>query len=442
MPVGEGTVFLSHASEDEQIALDVRAALELAGVHGWMAVRDIPAAGNYGAHITAAIRASEATVVLLSEAATKSIHVQREVSLAGRFNSLLVPILVGAEHLDELDLPDAWLYWLEVSQVIRHQDADATAATILAAVGRAAPSPAALLGIEDIEAFDPSQLWNRGQRPLRVPIGTDPAGHAVELDLRSMGEGGDGPHGLIVGATGSGMSELLRTIVVSLAATHSPDDVRFALVGVWGLEELPHVESAHWDLHEDGEAFSRSLLGYLETCEERLTRFSCADRGSYLAWRRDPAHASSNDSPNAAHAEHDLKPWPQLFVMIDDFTASLNACPALMDALIAIAKRGAALGVSMVLATQWTDREYLARLRSALTFRIALRTFSTEESRAVIGTDEAASLPATPGMGFLKTGRHGPRPFSVAFSGRPTAEGRSFADAMIERVRASATVVP
>jgi DNA segregation ATPase FtsK/SpoIIIE, S-DNA-T family len=82
-----------------------------------------------------------------------------------------------------------------------------------------------LLEITDITAAEPSALWGtRAPRDfLRVPIGTGPDGEAIDLDLKESAQDGMGPHGLLVGATGSGKSELLRTLVLGLAATHSSD---------------------------------------------------------------------------------------------------------------------------------------------------------------------------------------------------------------------------
>ena len=69
---------------------------------------------------------------------------------------------------------------------------------------------------------------------LRVPVGVIPSGDPLVLDLKEAAAGGIGPHGLVVGATGSGKSELLRTLVAGLAATHPPDQLAFVLVDFKG----------------------------------------------------------------------------------------------------------------------------------------------------------------------------------------------------------------
>jgi len=69
---------------------------------------------------------------------------------------------------------------------------------------------------------------------LRVPIGVAPDGSAVEIDLKESAENGMGPHGLCIGATGSGKSEFLRTLVLGLVSTHAPQQLNLVLVDFKG----------------------------------------------------------------------------------------------------------------------------------------------------------------------------------------------------------------
>ena len=105
-----------------------------------------------------------------------------------------------------------------------------------------------MLGIADPAALDLVRMWApRGERSfLRVPIGVNDSGQPVLLDLKESAELGMGPHGLCVGATGSGKSELLRTLVLGLLATHPPEDLSMVLVDYKGgatfapFEHVPH----------------------------------------------------------------------------------------------------------------------------------------------------------------------------------------------------------
>jgi DNA segregation ATPase FtsK/SpoIIIE-like protein len=98
-----------------------------------------------------------------------------------------------------------------------------------------------------------------------VPVGVTVGGDPVVLDLKEAAEGGIGPHGLVVGATGSGKSELLRTVVAGLAATHPPDQLAFVLVDFKGgaafadLAALPQVAGLITNLQSDLSMVDRAL---------------------------------------------------------------------------------------------------------------------------------------------------------------------------------------
>ncbi|NEE35622.1 secretion protein EccC, partial [Streptomyces sp. SID7982] len=93
-----------------------------------------------------------------------------------------------------------------------------------------------LLGIADLHRLQPPDLWSRRSEAdrLRVPIGISSEGRPVELDIKESAQGGMGPHGMLIGATGSGKSETLRTLVLALALTHSSDTLNFVLVDFKG----------------------------------------------------------------------------------------------------------------------------------------------------------------------------------------------------------------
>src|SRR5213079_2520532 len=115
------------------------------------------------------------------------------------------------------------------------------------------------LGLGDPETFSVAQSWTpRPSRDrLRVPIGLGADGSAIELDLKESAQDGMGPHGLLIGATGSGKSELLRTLVMALAMTHSSEILNFVLVDFkggatfLGLDALPHTSAVITNLADE-----------------------------------------------------------------------------------------------------------------------------------------------------------------------------------------------
>jgi S-DNA-T family DNA segregation ATPase FtsK/SpoIIIE len=234
---------------------------------------------------------------------------------------------------------------------------------------------------------------------LRVPIGVSDSGSPLHLDLRESAEGGTGPHGLIVGATGSGKSELLRTLTVGLAVTHPPEALNLVLVDFKGgatfagLGALPHTSALITNLSDDLALVDRmhdALAGELVRRQEILRV-----AGNFASLRElDAARATGADLPG----------MPALLVIIDEFSELLAARPELADLFAAIGRVGRSLGVHLLLATQRLDEGRLRGLEAHLGYRIALRTFSAQESRAAIGVVDAHELPRTPGVGYLSTG--------------------------------------
>src|SRR5581483_4122464 len=94
----------------------------------------------------------------------------------------------------------------------------------------------ALIGIDDLACYIATDRWSSGRfrDRLRVPVGTTATQAPVELDIKEAAEKGMGPHGLCIGATGSGKSEFLRTVALGMMVRHSPEVLNLALVDFKG----------------------------------------------------------------------------------------------------------------------------------------------------------------------------------------------------------------
>ncbi|MCZ4507873.1 type VII secretion protein EccCa [Streptomyces sp. ActVer] len=258
----------------------------------------------------------------------------------------------------------------------------------------------ALLGIEDPAALDVARLWApRGEREfLRVPIGLTDRHESVLLDLKESSELGMGPHGLCVGATGSGKSELLRTLVLALIATHSPEDLSLVLVDYKGgatfapFADLPHVAGVITNLENQAGLVERvhsSLAGEVKRRQQVLKDAgNVADIGHYAALR--------------ATERPDLESLPHLFVVIDEFGELITAKPDFIDLFLSIGRIGRSIGVHLLLSSQRIESGKLKGLDTYLSYRLGLRTFSADESRTVLDTTDAFHLPPLPGFGYLK----------------------------------------
>ena len=114
---------------------------------------------------------------------------------------------------------------------------------------------------------------------------------------------------------------------------------------------------------------------------------------------------------------------PALLVVVDEFSELLTQRPELVDLLVTIGRLGRSLGIHLLLASQRLDEGRLRGLDSHLSYRIALRTFSAAESRAVLGVPDAHQLPPAPGSAFLATGTGELVRFRAAYVSGPTAAG-------------------
>ena len=275
-----------------------------------------------------------------------------------------------------------------------------------------------LLGIQDLTALDPRESWAPRilADTLSVPIGVSSEGEPVRLDFKEAALGGDGPHGLVIGATGSGKSELLRTIVTGLALTHPPERLAFVLVdfkggaAFSGLQALPHVAGLITNLADDLALVDRmhaALFGEIRRRQELLRA------AGNLATVRD-YHARLD-------AGESLAPLPYMLLIVDEFGELLTARSDFIDLFVAVGRLGRSLGMHLLLASQQLDEGRLRGLEGHLSYRIALRTFSAAESRAVLGVSDAYELPPLPGSGYLKVGTTVYTRFRAAVVSRPYA---------------------
>ncbi|MGW0856725.1 type VII secretion protein EccCa [Streptomyces sp. NPDC002690] len=292
-----------------------------------------------------------------------------------------------------------------------------------------------LLGIPDLFRHTPDTLWKRhtGAARLRVPVAVGADGTPVELDIKESAQGGMGPHGMLIGATGSGKSELLRTLVLGLALTNSSETLNFILVDFkggatfLGLDELPHTSAVITNLADEVALVERmqdALHGELMRRQELLRA-----AGNYTsALEYEKARASGTP----------LEPLPSLFVVVDEFSELLAAHREFMDLFVMIGRLGRSLGVHLLLASQRLDEGRMHQLESHLSYRIGLRTFSAMESRGVLGVPDAYQLPSQPGAGYLKSGVEALTRFRAAYVSGPYRHRRGGA----VQARVASQVVP
>ncbi|MDG4759118.1 FtsK/SpoIIIE domain-containing protein [Micromonospora sp. WMMD710] len=267
-----------------------------------------------------------------------------------------------------------------------------------------------VLGMEPPEPDAVTARWTSGGRTTEAVLGVSLDG-PFALDLKR-----DGPHGLVAGTTGSGKSELLQTLVASLAVANRPDAMTFVLVDYKGGSAfkdcvlLPHTVGMVTDL--DTHLVSRaltSLSAELRRREHILAEAGAKDIDDYVELlRREPSRV----------------PMPRLLIVIDEFASMVRDLPDFVTGLVNIAQRGRSLGIHLVLATQRPGGVVSPEIRANTNLRIALRVTDSSESQDVLNAPDAATISkSTPGRAFVRLAQSSLVPFQAGRVGgfRPGA---------------------
>jgi DNA segregation ATPase FtsK/SpoIIIE, S-DNA-T family len=269
-----------------------------------------------------------------------------------------------------------------------------------------------VLGLDPPDAASIAARWQAGSGggSTRAVIGTCYDG-PFGIDLVR-----DGPHGLVAGTTGAGKSELLQTLITSLACANRPDEMTFVLVDYKGgsafsdCAHLPHVTGMVTDL--DAHLTQRALA----SLSAELTR---RERVLAAAGAKDIEEYTERSGLQSCY-----HPLPRLVIVIDEFASLVRDLPDFVTGLVGIAQRGRSLGIHLILATQRPSGVVSADIRANTSLRIALRVTDAAESADVIDAPDAAQISrTTPGRGYARLGHASLVPFQAGRIGgrRPGA---------------------
>lgn len=242
----------------------------------------------------------------------------------------------------------------------------------------------------DLSKYAPTERWKEMPRPdsllkarsdpsanpsLRIPVGARIGEEIQYLDIVK-----DGPHGILIGQTGSGKSELLQTIITALAVQYSPEEVNLLLIDYKaGLALEPYRTLPH-------------TIGFLTNISSpgQISRFI-----TMLAAEKRRRELRLRDA-------HDM---PRLLIIIDEFAEMLKRAETILEEIFSITKLGRELGMHLLLSAQRPEGVIGAKVRDYVQYRFCLRAASTDDSREVLGRNDAAFLsPTTPGRGYLLHG--------------------------------------
>lgn len=235
-----------------------------------------------------------------------------------------------------------------------------------------------------------SAEFRNNPSPLTAALGLDISGQAVVTDLKKM------PHGLIAGATGSGKSVCINTILVSLLYKASPHEVKLLLIDPKMVELAPYHNVPHLvsPVITDVKAATGALKWAVEEMERRYELF---------------AHAGARDISryNELVAKHNSgEHMPYLVIVIDELADLMMAAPAdVEEAICRIAQKARACGIHLIVATQRPSVDVITGLiKSNIPTRIAFSVSSQVDSRTIIDSAGAEKLLGKGDMLFLENG--------------------------------------
>ena len=253
-----------------------------------------------------------------------------------------------------------------------------------------------MYGVEQINELNIEERWetNRIQKSARVLIGKMAGEQLCYLDVH---ERYHGPHGLLAGTTGSGKSEVLQTLILSMAINFSPQAVNFLLIdykgeGMSGLfSELPHVSGSISNLSEG--QVQRAMVSIKSENRRRQRLFK-----KYKV-------NNINDYIELFDEGEIIEEIPHLMIIIDEFAELKKEHPEFMKELISVAQVGRSLGVHLILATQKPGGIVDDKIWSNSRFRICLKVQEREDSMDMLHNMDACEI-TKPGRGYLQVGNN------------------------------------
>lgn len=239
-----------------------------------------------------------------------------------------------------------------------------------------------------------SQEFLRVNAPLTIALGRDVAGTPVAADLAAM------PHLLIAGATGSGKSVCIHSILSCLLFNNGPDVLRLLLVDPKRVElpdynGVPHLLAP---VVTDADQVVGALTWLALQMDERYRNFARVGARSIKDYNR------KVDRKSRPAEWQDLEPYPSIVFVIDELADLMLAAPEKVEHYICrLAQMARATGIHLILATQRPSVDVVTGLIKAnFPARIAFSVTSQIDSRVIIDTPGAEKLLGSGDMLFMR----------------------------------------
>ena len=292
------------------------------------------------------------------------------------------------------------------------------------AVGVEIPNPKPrMVTLRELLASD---TWRSSTALLPIAIGRDVEGKPVVADLAKM------PHLLVAGATGSGKSVAINTIVTSLIYRYTPRELRLLMVDPKMVElsmynDLPHLRHKvvtdnndaatvlKWAVYEMNRRYAllhangaRNMLDFNKKVRDGKPLKNPASQPSLTTIAKEAPDTPPGEPWNDTYSEGEL---PMIVLIVDELADLMMTVQAEVETPLAmLAQKARAIGIHLILATQRPSVNVLTGLIKAnFPSRIAFRVASKVDSRTIIDQNGAEALLGNGDMLFLPPGRNEPQ---------------------------------
>lgn len=338
-------IFISYSSKDYDAACTIRSVLENNNIKCWMAPESIPIGGDYSSAIPDAIENSIVFLLILSKNSQVSNWVPKELDVAITYNKSIIPF-----QIDDGMLTKPFNFRLtNIQRIEAFHNLEIAYSKLLSQIKMETGvmrsdfavcelpkkySYYQMLGINDISQITVEEMRGRTDitSSLAVPIGINSDNKTVYLDLHQKG---DGPHGLIIGPPGSGKSEFLLTLSLSLCLFFSPEEIKIHVIDQKGgrmvheLGGLPHLGICLTESTE--EAINRFIQAIDNEVQRRfrlLEKYSVSNIYQYLKVQKKSGD-KMEAMPHLIMAFDELgmlkAEYPEIFAKIKSWGSKMNA---------------------------------------------------------------------------------------------------------------------
>jgi len=284
------------------------------------------------------------------------------------------------------------------------------------AVGVEVPNPTAeVVGFRKLLE---AEEFKSARASLPIALGEDLEGHPVVADLARM------PHLLIAGATGSGKSVCVNTIITSLVYRHTPETLRFLMIDPKMVElsvynRLPHLRYRVVTDNRDAASLLKWAVMEMHDRYHLLAANGARNIQEFNKRVRDGASLLLPKNPDVAFEDRTYRAGiqPYIVIVIDELADLMMTVQGEVETPLAmLAQKARAIGIHIILATQRPSVNVITGLIKAnFPSRIAFRVASQVDSRTIIDGIGAEALLGNGDMLFIPPGKSEPQRIQGAF---------------------------